>query len=308
MMIIAQLSDLHIVAAGQRCQDWVDTAERLHRCVQHLNQLQPLPDVVLVTGDLTENGWPEEYAVARSQLDQLLMPYYIVPGNHDRRANMLAAFHDHPYLPSPDSQHVLYSIDEYPIRLIGVDTALRGEPYGRVCATRLDWLSDTLGQQPDKPTVMFMHHPPIRTGIRWIDAAGLYGSRQLEAIVRENPQVQRILCGHVHRSIQVCWANTLVSTAPSSCHAQLALTLDETQGYRFAYQLEAISIPLLVWDPHYGLLSHLSSVEPQSETREPSYASALQTRFREAYHDFCIQEYERDARFTNVARAQEQQQ
>lgn len=304
-MIIAQLSDLHIVAVGKRCQDWVDTAARLQQCVDHLNQLQPTPDIVLITGDLTENGWPEEYEHARNYLDQLSMPYFIVPGNHDRRANLLTAFSDHAYLPAADSQHVLYSIEDYPVRCIAVDTALRGEPYGRLCEVRLNWLQQTLHQQPDKPTLLFMHHPPIRTGIRWIDAAGLYGGHLLETLVRDNPQIQRILCGHVHRPIQACWANTLVSIAPSSCHAQLALTLDEARGYDFAYQLEPISIPLIAWDPHYGLIGHLSQVEPLGNPQASPYAQSVQARFKDAYRDFCTQEYERASSSGGTASTQE---
>lgn len=291
-MLIAQLTDLHIVPEGQLCQEQVDTPSRLRQAVDHLNSLAPRPDAVLITGDLADYGSAEEYQLLRTILNELTIPFFIVPGNHDRRTNLLDAFSDHCYLPSPESVHVHYVIDDFPVRMIGLDTALFGEPYGRLCQTRLDWLDHTLTAAADAPTLIFMHHPPFRTGIHWIDAAGLYGGRKMEAIVAHNRQVQRVLCGHVHRPIQTLWGGTLVSTAPSSCHAQLALSLGEQQGYGFTYSLEPWAIHLLRWDPHYGLVEHTSYIITGKQEYAPTYAAQLQERFQAAYQDFCRQEYE----------------
>lgn len=290
-MLIAQLTDLHVVPEGQLCQGRVSTTERLRQAVTHLKRLKPGPDVVLITGDLTDYGSPQEYEILRSILAELAAPFFIVPGNHDRRSNLLAAFSDHRYLPSPGSHHAHYVIDDYPVRLIGLDTALQGEPYGRLCDTRLDWLDRTLNAAADTPTLIFMHHPPFRTGIPWIDAAGLYGGRRMEAIVARHRQVQRVLCGHAHRAIQVLWAGTIASIAPSSAHAQLALRLSEEEGYQFTYSLEPWSVQLLHWDPHYGLVGHTSYIAA-AEEYAPEYAVAVENQFRLAYRNLCDQEYE----------------
>lgn len=290
--IIAQLTDLHIVQEGELCQDHIPTYLNLRKAVTHLNKLRPIPDIVLITGDLAEYGSPAEYELLRTILNQLVAPYFIVPGNHDRRKNLLEAFADHSYLPEAESKHVLYAIDDYPVRLIGLDTALFGEPYGRLCNERLEWLEKTLAAAPDTPTLIFMHHPPFRTGIRWIDAAGLYGGRQMETIISQNPQVTRIICGHVHRSIQTLWGGTIVSTAPSSSHAQLALNLAEENGYDFTYSLEPWSLQLLQWDSHYGLISHSSHITDKPELYAPQYAADLKDRFRKLYQEFCASEYE----------------
>jgi 3',5'-cyclic AMP phosphodiesterase CpdA len=291
-MVIAQLTDLHIVPQGERCQGQVDTTANLEQVVARLKALRPAPDAVLITGDLVERGSIGEYRLLRGLLDQLPMPYYLVPGNHDRRAHLLQVFADHDHLPPAGAEHVLYAIEDYPVRLIGLDTALTGEPHGRLCATRLDWLDRTLAERPDVPTLIFMHHPPFATGIRWIDAAGLYGGREMEAIVARHPQVQRVLCGHAHRPIQLLWGGAIASVAASSCHAQLALTLTDDDGYDMRYTLEPAAMPLLTWEPRFGLVGHTFYLDLQAASYVPDYAADAAPAFRMAYRRFHDTEYQ----------------
>jgi len=86
-MIIAQISDLHAQPDGSLLFDKIDTNTALTRAVDHLNAMQPPPDLVLVTGDLVNDGTPEEYVEAARQLARLNAPVYPIPGNHDDRAD-----------------------------------------------------------------------------------------------------------------------------------------------------------------------------------------------------------------------------
>lgn len=255
-MLIAQITDMHVVASDQLYHGRVATHAMLERVVEHINQLRPLPDVVIATGDMTEHGRMEEYARLKDILSGLLPKVYLIPGNHDHRANLLATFaSDHTYLPELDALFIHYVIDEYPLRLIGLDTVVPQQPHGLMCAERLAWLETTLSAAPNKPTLIFMHHPPFRMGIRKIDAYGLYGGREMEAIVARHSQVKRVIAGHVHRSIQTIWGGTLVCTAPSTC-SQLELKLGETDMSDYIMEPPAILLHKL--DTHYGLVSHLS--------------------------------------------------
>ena len=126
-----------------------------------------------------------------------------------------------------------------------------------MCEQRLRWLDDTLSARPDFPTLIFMHHPPFRTGVQWMDAAGLHGGRLMEQVVRRHRQVVRVACGHVHRTIYVAWGGTIASTSPSTCH-QVLLNLTGRDGFEIT--MEPRAVQLHVWDDSYGLISHLSYV------------------------------------------------
>jgi 3',5'-cyclic AMP phosphodiesterase CpdA len=193
-MLIAQVTDTHIKSAGRLAYRTVDTAEKLARCVEHLNNLDPRPDIVLMTGDLVDLGSVEEYAVLRRLLAPLDMPIYVVPGNHDDRRAMREAFADYDYLPGT-GEFLHYVIDRYPIRLVGLDTMVPGQPGGEMCKTRLAWLDDQLASARDFPTLLFMHHPPFLTGIANMDWQNCRNGEDLGVMVERYPQVFRILCG-----------------------------------------------------------------------------------------------------------------
>lgn len=291
-MIIAQITDLHVVGKDQLCQGRVPTNAQLQQAVAHINGLDPRPDVVLASGDLTDHGTAEEYEALREILAPLLPPVYLIPGNHDRRDVFLEAFADHAYLPRPGAPFAHYVIDAYPIRFVALDTTIPGQHHGLLCDERLAWLDAVLRAVPDQPTLIFMHHPPFRTGIRWIDAAGLHGGRKMEAIVARHIQIERVACGHIHRPIQVAWGGTLAGTAPSTSHAQVALTLTETRGFDFTYAIEPRAVQLYVWDPGYGLVSHVSYLSGVSETYSSSKASSLRESFQRHYEELCRMEFD----------------
>lgn len=255
-MIIAQISDTHIKPDGRMAYRKVDTAQFLARCVDHLIGIQPRPDVVLATGDLVDAGTPEEYQRLRRLLEPLPMPVYLIPGNHDDRTALLEVFADHEYLPR-DSRFLHYVIEGYPVRLIGLDTLVPGQGGGLMCGERLAWLEARLAEAPSRPTVLFMHHPPFLTGIEHMDRQGLAGADAMGKVVQRHPQVEAVLCGHLHRPIHVRWYGSVASTAPSPAH-QVVLDLREDGPPEFAMEPPACLIHL--WREGTGLISHTSHI------------------------------------------------
>jgi len=254
-MLIAQVTDMHLRAEGQLLYDRIDTGGYLERAVAHVLKLDPKPDVVLLTGDLVEGGKPEEYARLRRMIAPLQMPVYVIPGNHDAREPLRAAFADRGYFPA--SGFLQYSIDDFPVRLIALDTLVEGKGHGEMCADRLGWLEARLAES-GKPAVLFMHHPPFDTGISFFDGAKLnVGHERLAEIVGRHPQVERVMCGHVHRPIQVRFAGTIASTAPSTAHQA---TLDLHDGAPLSMMMEPPAIALHHWQPHTGLVTHVSYI------------------------------------------------
>lgn len=253
-MLIAQISDLHVMAPGELAYGRVDTARYLEQAVETLLRLDPLPDLVVATGDLADGGAPGPYAELRRLLAPLPMPLYLLPGNHDERSALRAAFPEAGYLrQDPDFLH--YALDLGPLRLIALDSLLPGAVAGALCARRLAWLEARLEEERDKPVLLCLHHPPFRTGIARMDAHALgEGAAALAALVARHPRIERLLCGHLHRSIQVRWAGTLAMTAPSTAH-QLELGLRPDSP--LAFRLEPPGLLLHHWIEGQGLVSHL---------------------------------------------------
>ncbi|MEP7062028.1 MAG: phosphodiesterase [Betaproteobacteria bacterium] len=222
-MLLAQITDLHVMPKGQLAYGRVDTAGMLRNAVAHLNRLDPQPDVVLITGDLADRGEPAAYAQLREILTDLKPPFYVIPGNHDRIAAFRAAFADQPYLPAAGDL-INYAIESLPLRLVAIDSVVQGQTRGALTDDRLAWLDRTLTQRPDAPTLVMMHHAPFAWDLPHFDAVGMEGSDALERVIARHPQVERVLCGHVHRSTQIRFGGTIVSSCPSTAH-QSALDL-----------------------------------------------------------------------------------
>lgn len=255
--VLVQLSDTHITTPGQRVDGRVDTAAALARAVQTIQRWRPSPAAVLISGDLVESGTAEEYAHLRALLAPLSAPLYVIAGNHDERQALRAAFPEHAHLgPAQREAFIQYAVDlPGAWRLVALDTVVPGASHGALCEQRLAWLQATLEQAPTRPTIVAMHHPPFRTHIAAMDALGLrHGRDAFEAIIRRHPQVQRIVCGHLHRSIQARVAHTVALTAPSPAH-QVALNLldDEPLSYTF----EPPGLALHVWTSSTDLVSHV---------------------------------------------------
>ena len=238
-MIVCQLTDLHIRAPGSLAYGRVDTNRFFESAITELARLSPAPDVYLLTGDLTDFGRQDEYAVLARGIARLGKPAYLLPGNHDERAAMRAAFPQMAYLQA-DGPYLQYRIDLGGLALIALDTVVANAPHGTLDAERLDWLREHL--DATTPTVIAMHHPPFATGITHMDKIGLMrGASELESMLRRHHNIERIVCGHLHRSIQARFANTFASTCPSPAHqVTLDLNPDGPSGYRMeppGYQL-----------------------------------------------------------------------
>ena len=222
-MLIAQITDTHIKTPGKLAYRRVDTAAMLRRCVAEVLQLDPQPDLIVMTGDLVDLGQPQEYVWLKSLIAPLRQPVIVVPGNHDERGAMRDAFAGDGYFPAGGFLH--FAIDDrYPLRIIGLDTLVPTEGRGELCSERLAWLDETLARENERPTLLLMHHPPFLTGIGHMDAIGLTGREAFAEIVGRHPQIELILCGHLHRNIQTTVGGRRALTCPSPAH-QVALDI-----------------------------------------------------------------------------------
>ena len=252
-MLIAQLTDLHIRPQGKPAYRVVETnmlTERALRSVMHHN-----PDVLLITGDLTDCGLHEEYALLAEMLQRLVdIPVLAIPGNHDRREAMASALPGTPQ----DGGFIQFVEERFPVRIVMLDTVVPGFGHGELCPARLRWLEATLDADRSRPTLIGMHHPPFDTGIVHMDHIALRQKAAFKAILARHNQVERVLCGHHHRPIVTRIGAAVASIAPSVAD-QVELDLDP--GAPAALVLEPPAFELHRWTPADGFVSHLAFVK-----------------------------------------------
>lgn len=237
-MLIAQISDTHILAKSSGHPKAASRAENLRRCIADIGRLDPRPDIVLFTGDTVQTGTPEDYDHLKELIVPLQPPIYATPGNRDDRENFHTAFGTE----RRDAPFMHYTVEDLPVRLVALDSIGPGHNLGVFCADRQRWLDDALASAPDRPTILFIHHPPFDLGTFYVDGYKDPDDREgLAAVVARHPQVRRLLCGHCHRSSQRAWAGTEATTMASiACDVRYGVDaphLAETP----IYQLHAVS-------------------------------------------------------------------
>jgi 3',5'-cyclic AMP phosphodiesterase CpdA len=216
-MLVAQITDPHVSLPGTILFGGYDPAAALGAVLVRIARLSPRPDLVFFTGDLTENGRPEEYAHFLRLLRGFDLPMAAVPGNHDRRDAFAEGLRGSPVQIDGDPSFGLQiALDAGPLRLIGLDTlGLEGEAAGLLDDFRLGWLGRQLEAAAGAPTLVFMHHPPIVTGIESMDNWRLADPEPFAEIVARFPNILRLCCGHVHRAVEARFAGAACGVCPS---------------------------------------------------------------------------------------------
>jgi len=254
MTFLVQLTDTHIREPGRLAYGRINTAPYLAQAVKSVLALRQPADAVVITGDLSDFGREAEYSHLQELLAPLTMPVYLLPGNHDERQQLRRSFPAHSYL--GQDGYVQYSVQVGALRLITLDTVDTGHPHGRLCTARLAWLADELERWRGQPVVVAMHHPPFQTLIGHMDKIGLLeGAAALEALITRHPNVERVICGHLHRAIDVRFGGTIASTCPGPGHQ---VSLDLQPQAPSTWMLEPPGFRVHAWDGQ-RLVTHLAA-------------------------------------------------
>lgn len=209
-MKIVQISDLHVVAKGKTLGR-APMAENLVEVVADINARGP--DLVLVSGDISDTGRLADVERAAAILAGLKAPYFVTPGNHDSRESLQKALPP-AALPATQTAHLSYALGFPALRILALDTTDPDHPNGRICQQRLQWLEAELAAS-HKPVFIFMHHPPVKFSVAETDMPPLEGAAEMGAVIAQHGHIQRILCGHIHLFAQAFWNKCLVCSAPS---------------------------------------------------------------------------------------------
>lgn len=210
-MIIAQISDMHLGFDGKGvpCKN----TDRLNKVIKAIADMKRQPDLLLATGDLTETGETWAYRDLKKALKPIPCPVFMLMGNHDRRAPFQKVFPDIEF----EDGFLQYTIEDYPVRIIALDTLEEGRHGGSFCERREAWLDAKLSEQPDRPTLIALHHPPIHSGIGWMtsDPESEWVKR-LHGVISKHDNVVHMIAGHIHRNIFRKFAGTTLSVTQAT--------------------------------------------------------------------------------------------
>ena len=219
-MLVAQITDLHLGFDPGNPDEY--NRQRLDQSLRTLAAMTPRPDLLLVTGDIADNG-DDRDSYERFREATADLPFRVCPamGNHDNRAIFREVFPD----TADVDGYIQYVVEDFPVRIIVLDTLEVGRHGGGFCETRAAWLEARLDEAPDRPTLIALHHPPIDTGIAWLtENPRSEWIARLRAVIEGRNNIVAMISGHVHRSIVTTWAGTRLIVC-SSTAPQVALDL-----------------------------------------------------------------------------------
>lgn len=221
MPTIAQITDLHITT-DKDPKNKVRNTARLRAVLADIEKRSPRPSAIIATGDLVDRGEPEEYRELESIFADVTIPIHLGLGNHDRRAAFRQVF---PKTETDSDGFVQYATDIGGILFVMCDTLDEQANGGAFCKKRANWLKRTLKASRRVPTIVALHHPPVASGIQWMDPApGEEWLTRLAGALEGQRQVQTLICGHLHRTMHAKFAGQAVSVSPATS-PQLTLNL-----------------------------------------------------------------------------------
>lgn len=226
---LIQITDPHIGPARNYRLAGVETLEALRQVLAEIGSACNPPDLICATGDIAAEGSAAAYRLFTQQIQFLELPYQWLPGNHDDKRVISEGLQSAPYWP-------LLELGAW--RVLSLDTAVPGEVGGRLADEELDFLTRQLAREPDAPTVIFMHHPPVPVGCTWLDVQRVANAADLGAILVGHDNVRALFTGHVHQEFHTRWAGTEVYTTPATCfqfrpHSAGFALDDRPPGYRW---------------------------------------------------------------------------
>ena len=209
-LLVAQITDTHLFAEIDRTWKGLSTAHTLQKVIERLQEIQPPPDVLLLTGDLSQDETPESYEILASLISPLNIPAYWIPGNHDNLSVMQQILDQRPL--SPEKSWMLGNWQF--LLLSSVEAGCDG---GRLSPDSLEWLDSQLQQTGDRSVMIALHHHPLAIDCEIMDSMMLHNADEFFAIVDRYPQIKIVLCGHIHQEFQQQRGLVSYLGTPSTC-------------------------------------------------------------------------------------------
>lgn len=208
---VLQITDTHLFARQDETLLGVNTWESYHAVLQAIHASARDVDLVVATGDLAQDHSSAAYQHFADGIASFSVPCVWLPGNHDFQPSMYSTLQDAGISPA---KRVLVG-ENWQVLLL--DSQVFGVPHGELSDFQLDWLEKRLTQEPDRHTLLLLHHHPLPSGCSWLDQHSLRNAGALDSVLARYPRVRNLLCGHIHQELDANWNGRRIMATPSTC-------------------------------------------------------------------------------------------
>ncbi len=228
---VLQITDTHLFSDTEHQLLGIKTAKSFSAVVELASKDAPFCQAILATGDLTQDHSAQSYVTFSREIKKLNLPCYWLPGNHDMQSVML------PSLLEEGFAQIKLLRSKY-WNIILLDSQLKNRAQGRLNVEQLDFLQSILANEPDKYTLICVHHHVLPVGSIWLDQHILKNNQDFLDIIQPFKNVRAVLSGHVHQAKEIDFKGVTFYTSPSTCVQfkpdSKDFTLDCTApGYRY---------------------------------------------------------------------------
>jgi len=191
---ILQITDCHLPAEPEIAYRGINSHQSLVRLLKSAREFATkfMPEFILATGDLSEDGSPVSYQCLQKYLGEFEIPVLTLPGNHDDPARLAEAYPGSPVDEVTVSEHGEW-------QLIRLNTVLSGTPAGRLGESGLAGLERVLAEDKSRSRLIALHHQPVPVGSPWIDKYRLQESEKFLHLIDQCEGVRMVVWGHVHQ-------------------------------------------------------------------------------------------------------------
>lgn len=208
---VLQITDTHLFAQQDETLLGVNTWESYHAVLEAIHASARDVDLVVATGDLAQDHSSAAYQHFADGIASFSVPCVWLPGNHDFQPSMYSTLQEAGISPT---KRVLVG-ENWQILLL--DSQVFGVPHGELSDFQLEWLEKRLTQEPERHTLLLLHHHPLPSGCSWLDQHSLRNAGALDGVLARYPRVKHLLCGHIHQELDVSWNGRRIMATPSTC-------------------------------------------------------------------------------------------
>ena len=218
MAYIVQISDTHLFGDKNATINSHNSYSNLENVFNNINSLTEKPELIIVTGDLSQDCTFESYSYLHSFLQKSKIKFYLLPGNHDD-VNVINKVFNFNW----SRENVDYSVDFKGWFFYLTDTSIYPEAHGELTPRQLVKFEDAINKNKNKPTLIFMHHHPLKVN-SWLDGMILLDSENFNSIIKKNSQIKGVLFGHIHQVFESNIDKTFYGSVPSTSYQILPQT------------------------------------------------------------------------------------